>query len=403
MLDIGIGLSLEENSFLAAEEAIKQAKAQLNDSEKIDLCLVFNSYDFSATGAIRGFSALLRDVPIIGASGPAIISDKGVFKHGIVVMLLGFPDGAYCRVAATRDINEKNPFNCGKELAEKLLLGFKNIPRNLGLLFFDQQIESGPNFVAGLQETLGKGFPCIGTSLSNQYDPSHSCLYLNGEAFNNSCAGILWGGKTTFGTGIRHGWKPLGKPHTVSSAVGNIINAIDGKPAIEIYEEYLGYDAAKLTKDLGKLSISYPIGLSIPGEKELLLRNVVSIEQRGALVCQGSIPEGSTVRLMISTPETCLAATDQAIEEAQKNLAGSLFRQNNLRNSRFAIVFSSISRYNLLRRDIKKELNIIKAGLKDTRFLGIYTSGELAPLTASSYHGQIYFHNQDFTVLIIEG
>jgi hypothetical protein len=403
MLDIGIGFSLEENSFLAAEEAIKQAKAQLNNSEKIDLCLVFNSYDFSATGAIRGFSALLRDVQIIGASGPAIISNKGVFKHGIAVMLLGFPDGAYCRVAAIRDINEKNPFNSGKELAEKLLLGFKNISRNVGLLFFDQQIEGGPNFIAGIKENLGKGFPCIGTSLSNQYDPSHSCLYVNNEAIDNSCAGILWGGKTNFGLGIKHGWKPLGKPHTVSSAVGNIINAIDGKPAIEIYEDYLGYDAAKLTKDLRKLSIYYPIGVFVPGEKEYLLRNVVSVEQRGALVCQGSIPEGSTIRLMISTSETCLAATAQAIEEAQRNLAGLLFKQGNVKISRFAIVFSSISRYNLLRRDIKKELNLIKAGLKDTRFLGIYTSGELAPLTANGYHGQIYFHNQDISVLLIEG
>jgi hypothetical protein len=403
MLDIGIGLSCEENSFLAAEEAIKQAKAQLSNSEKIDLCLVFNSYDFSAAGAIRGFNALLRDVPVIGASGPAIISNKGIFKHGITVMLLGFPDGAYCRVAATRDISEKSPFSCGKDLAEKLLSGFKNIPRNLGLLFFDQQIEGGPNFIAGLQENLGKGFPCIGTSLSSQYDSSHSCVYLNDEALNNSCAGVLWGGKTVFGVGIKHGWKPLGKPHTVTNAVGNIINAIDGKPAIEIYEDYLAYDAAKLTKDLRKLSISYPIGVLVPGEKEYLLRSVVSIEQRGALVCQGSIPENSTIRLMISTPETCLAAAAQAIEEAQNNLAGSLLRQSNIKNSRFAIVFSSISRYNLLRRDIKKEFNIIKAGLKDTRFLGIYTSGELAPLTASSYHGQIYFHNQDFSVLIIEG
>jgi len=403
MLDIGIGLSLEENSFLATEEAIRQAKANLNNSGKIDLCLVFNSCDFSAAGVIKGCSALLRDVPIIGASGPAIISDKRIFKHGITVMLLGFPNGAYCRVAATRDISEKNPFNCGKELAEKMLLGFKNIPRNLGLLFFDQQIENGPNFIAGLQENLGKGLPCIGTSLSNQVDHSHSCLYLNDEALNNSCAGILWGGKTSFGVGIKHGWKPLGKPHTVSSAVGNIINSIDNKPAIEIYENYLGYDAAKLSQDLKKLSVSYPIGVFIPGEKDYLLRSVVSIDRRGALVCQGSIPEGSTVRLMISTPETCLDATTQAIKEAQDNLAKSRLGQSNIKNSRFAIVFSSISRYNLLKRNFKKELNLIKNGFGETPFLGIYTSSELAPLTTSSYHGQIYFHNQDFSVLIIEG
>ena len=172
---------------------------------------------------------------------------------------------------------------------------------------------------------------------------------------------------------------------------------------VALYEEYLAYDFAKLKKYLKKLSISYPLGVFIPGEEEYLLRNVISVENRGTLVCQGSIPEGSTIRLMISTPETCLAAIAQAIKEAQKNLEGSLLRQRNVKNSRFAIVFSSISRYNLLRRNIKKELNFIKEGLGETPFLGIYTHGELAPLTASSYRGQTYFHNQDFSILIIEG
>ena len=403
MLDIGIGFSSEENAVLAAEEAIWKAKDNLNNSSKIDLALVFNSSEFSAAGIARTFSALLSDVPLIGGSGPAVISEKGIYKHGIVLALLGFPEGAYCNTAATRDINEKNPFTCGKELAEKLLFGFKNIPRNLGLLFFDRLIDGGPNFIAGLQENLGKSFPCIGASLSGQNDLTRSFLYLNNEVFNNSCAGVIWGGKITFGMGIKHGWKPLGKPHLVSSTVGNIINSIDDKPAVELYEEYLAYDPVKLKKSLKKLSVSYPIGVFIPGEEEYLLRNVTSVEDRGALVCQGSIPEGSTIRLMISTKETCLAAIPQAIKEAQKTLDGSLLRQSNARNSKFAIVFSSISRYNLLRRDIKEELNFIKKSLGEIPFLGVYTHGELAPLMESSYRGQIYFHNQDFSVLIIEG
>ena len=124
MLDIGIGLSFEENSVSAAEEAIWKAKDNLNNSSKIDLGLVFNSYDFSAAGIAKTFSTLLSGVPLIGGSGPAVISGKGILKHGIVLVLLGFPEGAYCNTAATRDITEKNPFTCGKELAEKLLFGF---------------------------------------------------------------------------------------------------------------------------------------------------------------------------------------------------------------------------------------------------------------------------------------
>jgi hypothetical protein len=404
MLDIGIGLSLEENSVLATEEAIRQAQANLRHSSKINLGLLFNSYDFSPAVVAKTFNGILSDVPLFGASGPVVISEQGIFKHGMVLLLLGFPDGVYCNTAAALEINEKNPFAGGKELAEKLIPGFKHISRNLGLLFFDRLIDGGPHFIAGLQENLGKSFPCIGASFSGiQHEPSRSSLYLNNEVLNNSCAGIIWGGKIALGIGIKHGWKPLGKPHLVSSTVGNIVNSIDKKPAVELYEEYLGYDSAKLKKYLKKLSVSYPIGVFVPDEKEYLLRNVVAVDDRGALICQGTIPEGSTIRLMISTQETCLDAITQAIKEAKNNLEQAPLKPGIATNSRFAIVFSSISRYNLLRRDVKKELDFIREGLGQIPFLGIYTYAELAPLMTGGYRGQAYLHNQDFSVLIFEG
>ncbi len=288
-------------------------------------------------------------------------------------------------------------------MAETLLFGFKNIPRDLGLFFFDRLINDELNFFAGLQENLGKSFPCIGIALSSQYNSTRSYLYHNNEILDNSCAGIIWGGKIAFGMGIKHGWKPLGKPHIVSNSIGNIINSIDEKPAVRLYADYLAYDFEKLKKNIKKLSVSYPIGVFVPSEEEYLLRNIINIEDRGALVCEGNIPEGSTIRLMISTHKTCLDAATQAINEAKDNLAASFFRQSTSRKSRIAIIFSSISRYNLLRRDIKKELNSIKEGLGEIPFLGIYTTGELAPLKANNYHSKIYFHNQDFSVLIIEG
>jgi hypothetical protein len=221
---------------------------------------------------------------------------------------------------------------------------------------------------------------------------------------NDGCAGILWGGKLIFGLGIKHGWKPLGKPHIVSSSSGHIVNTIDDQPAIKLYEEYLACDLTKLKKELKQLSVSYPIGIFIPGEAEYLLRNVLDIGKDGSLFCQGNVPQGSLIRLMISTKETRLEATRQATQEAEKNLSLSMVPRNKEKSSRLAIAFISVSRYNLLRKEAKKELEIIKEILgAHTPVIGLYTCGELAPLKASSYRGQIYFHSQTVTVLIIEG
>ena len=404
MLDIGIGLSVGKNAILAAEEATRMAKINKINKEKIDLALVFSSTTLSPAALSKTLNSLLGGVPIIGSTGAAIISEQGIFENGLVLMLLSLPKGIYFSIAYTKDIKTKSAISSGEELGEKLLYGFKNLPRNLSLIFFDRLIEESSNFIYGLQEHLGHSFPCIGVSASDTAQSLKTSLYFNQGTINDGCAAILWGGRLTFGLGIQHGWKPLGKPRTVTASSDNIVKTIDGEPAVKLYKEYLACDIPKLKKDLKHLSLFYPIGVFLEGEQEYLLRNILTIEEDGSLVCQGNIPQTSTIRLMISTKETCLAATYQAIDEAKKNLSGQVIRLTKEKTARVAIVFSSISRYTLLRRDAKRELEIIKENLEpNTPIIGLYTYGTLAPLKASSYRGRAYFHNQTIAILIVEG
>jgi len=404
MIDVGIGLSLGKNSIAAAEEATRTAKINKINKEKIDLALVFSSTGLSPASLSKTLNNLLDGVPIIGSTGAAIISNQGVFENGLVLMLLSFTKGTYFGTAYTKDIKTKAAISSGEELGEKLLYGFKNLPRNLSLIFFDRLIDDSSNFIYGLQEHLGHSFPCIGVSASDTAQSIKTSLYFNQGVINDSCAAILWGGRLTFGLGIQHGWKPLGKPHIVTASSGNIVKTIDRAPAVRLYEEYLACDIHKLKKDLKRLSVFYPLGVFIEGEQEYLLRNVIGIEEDGSMICQGNIPKESTVRLMISTKETRLNATHQAVDEAKKNLSSQVIKFSKEKTSKLVIAFSSISRYTLLRREAKKELEIIKENLEpNTPIIGLYTYGTLAPLKASSYRGRTYFHNQTITVLIIEG
>jgi len=140
----------------------------------------------------------------------------------------------------------------------------------------------------------------------------------------------------------------------------------------------------------------YPIGIYLPGEEEYLLRNILSIEEDGALVFQGDVPQDSQIRLMIGTKESCLTATQQAIDEVKNGLGNHACD--------FVFVFDSVSRYILLGRQANKELEIIKEKLgKDIPIIGIYTYGEQAPLRAVNYQGRVYFHNQTIAILGIGG
>ena len=403
-MHIGIGLSTEKDPFLAAKEAIALASINLHE-ERINLAIVFSSIDFAFSGILKKISSALREkVPILGCSGAAIITSQGIYKHGIAVMLLGFGQDVYFNTASVKEIKTKTPLNAGSELGEKLLYGFKDIQRVLSIIFSDGLIEGGSNLIYGLQEKLGKSFPLIGASASDNMRFLKTFVYFNKEILNDSAVGILWGGRLNFGLGIKHGWKPLGKQHIVTKSEGDIIYEIDNAPAAKIYQDYLSRNLLELQKDLKRISILYPLGMYLPGEEEYLLRNIISIEKNGSLRLQGNVTEGSVIRLMIGTKESCLSATQQAVDEAKKGLSALALDSEKEQKNNFVLVFDSVSRYILLRREASKELEIIKKGLgENTPIIGLYTYGEQAPLRAVSYQGQAYFHNQTIAILAIGG
>lgn len=393
-LQIGIGIGAQKNSFAAAQAAARQAKSNLK-SDKVSLAMVFSSVEFANPKTLQVIGDFIGPaVPIVGCSSLAVISYQGIYKYGILVALLSLPEDAYFNTATSRQQDKKTALEAGQELGDKLLYGFKNIRRSFGLVFSDGLMRDGSGLLQGLQERLGVSFPLVGASASDELSFKKTYLYYNREVYSDGACAVLWGGKLNFGFGIKHGWKPLGKPRCITKSVGNTVYAIDDNSATNIYEEYFACDLNKLKENSKKISILYPIGIYLPEEKGYLLRNITSVEDNGSLVFQGDVPEGSLIRLMIGTKESCLAATAEALEEAKGNLSG--------KPADFLLLFESVSRYRLLGRQIKKELQIIENKLgRDVPVFGIYTYGEQAPLKAINYQGKAYFHNQTAAVLAV--
>lgn len=390
-IQVGVGFSEKKELLQAVEEAVRLAKINLNNA-KANLAFVFTTIEFTQPSVIETISSLLKNTQIIGASSAAVITSHGIFKHGLAVMLVSLPAQAYFNTACVKEVSNKTALGAGELLAEALLQQFKGMRRDFSIIFSDGMIPEGANLIWGLQEKLGTSFPFAGACACDNIRFQKSYVYFNDKVYNDAACGILLGGKINFGLGIEHGWKPLGKPHFINKARGNVVYEIDGFPAVKIYEEYLGTNLNNLKKDLKYISTLYPLGINFSEEQEYLLRNILDIQDDGALILQADAPLNSPVRLMIGTKESCLEATSRALEEAKKNLPAP----------DFLLVFDSISRYILLGRDAPKELKIIKDGLKkDTPIIGLYTYGEQAPLKATRYRGKAYFHNQTIGILAV--
>ncbi|MCX5669389.1 MAG: FIST C-terminal domain-containing protein [Candidatus Omnitrophica bacterium] len=392
-MNIGFGFSQTKDHIRAANEAVGQAIISLGNVPA-DLAIIFTTIEVTHPLVLKTVNALLGEIPILGCSSLGIITNKGIFKHGFAILLIGLSRQMFLNVAAVKDVNKKTPLLAGRELGEKLLYGCKNVRRNLSIIFSDGLITEGTSLINGLQENLGRSFPLIGAFASDNFTFQKTFQYFNKELLSESCCGVLFGGGINFGLGIKHGWKPLGKMRCASKSQGNIIKEIDGQAAVKLYEDYLAKDTLELSRELRRISIFYPIGIYLPGEKEYLLRNIISIKDDGSLVTQGDIPQDSKIRLMIGTKDSCLDAAADSCEEAKKNLLGQKVK--------FVMVFDSASRFSLLGRQCARELEIIKKTFgEEIPLIGIYTYGEQAPLSSINYLGRSYFHNQSISVLAV--
>lgn len=401
-MNIGLGFSTQKDPVRAAKEAARLASVHLH-GDCASLGFVFSTVDLSCDTLLKTIvTSLNGSVPLIGCSGSALIYNEEILRQGLAIMLVSFPKSVQFNIASVKGLKTKTALAAGEELGKNLLYGFKDVPRDLSVIFSDGLMEDGTHLIYGLQERLGKSFPLAGASASDNLSFTKTYLYFNNEAFSDGACGILFGGKLNFGLGAKHGWKPLGKPRYVSKCQGNVVYEIDGLPAIKVYEEYFASDLAELRKKLKYISVLYPIGVYLAGEEEYLLRNLLSIREDGSLVFQGDVPENSMIRLMIGTKESCLTAAMAAAEEAQRGLSSRVGEFRKSEGGNFVLVFDSISRYILLRRDARRELKIIKETVgADTPVIGLYTYGEQAPLRAIGYHGQTYFHNQTVTIVAV--
>ena len=392
-LSIGIGISNDKNPRGAARQATLLAKAQA-EQDDIDLVLVFNTVNYDAEEILKGVRQVAGKAKIVGCSGAGIITDTGVQNDGLAIAIIK-SDKLKIGIGASDNINRKTTREAGNEAAKETVSSLGSYPKHIFLMLSDGLIENNSDLVRGAQDALGKSFPLIGGASSDDFSFTKTYQYCNNRVLTNGATAVLWGGDITCGLAVKHGWRPLGKPRIATSTEGNIIKSIDNEEAVNIYKDYFGGEIEELQKrKLSHMSVLYPLGIFISEEEEYLLRNALGVKDDGSLICQGTIPEGAEIRLMIGGKESCLNAAREAATTAKQSLRGKI--------PKLVIIFDSIARNKLLGRHTNKEITVVKEVFgRNIPIIGFYTYGEVAPLASLNYQGESYFHNETIAILAI--
>ena len=94
------------------------------------------------------------------------------------------------------------------------------------------------------------------------------------------------------------GWDPLGLPFTVTKAEGNRLIEVNERPASEVYESFLQIDRTQIDNALA--GYEFPLMTMHDGDKNL--RSTIHIDEDGALVLHGHVPEEAQVHLSYGNP-----------------------------------------------------------------------------------------------------
>ena len=389
---VGVGFSQHIDPVTAALEAATQAKTQAR--HEADLAIVFSTIHYSPSEFLPQIQQVLYGAKVIGCSTAGVITSQQIGMRGIAVLAINSDDTKFA-TACVDNVQSQDMRQVGMTLARQTVSDFGQLHRKAFIYFVDGLLSDNAAIVKGMQEVFGNVFPIIGAGSSDDFHFQQTFQFCDEKIMTNAVTGFLIGGKLNIGLGTRHGWRPLGKPRTIDKSSGNIIQKIDGKAAATIYDEYFGKEATNLrSTKLGQMAILYPLGIFLEGEREYLLRNAINIQSDGSIVCQGEVPQGSEVHIMLSNKEHCIQSAADAALEAQRNLAG--------KRPQCVIILESLARLKLLGRAAKSEIETVKEIFgESTPLIGMYSYGEICPSQTLKEKSIIHLQNESVIILAI--
>ncbi len=257
------------------------------------------------------------------------------------------------------------------------------------LVFSEGLKVNGTQLVAGLGEGLPKNVSVTGGLVGDAELFKETAVGLDGPAQSGIVVAVgLYGNALKVGYGSLGGWDPFGIERIITKSKGNILYELDGRPALELYKEYLGDQA----KDLPGSGILFPLSIEVRtgGKEANVVRAVLSINEADqSMNFAGDVPEGVPAQLMKANFERIIEGAEKAASMSIESIGNG--------QAELALLVSCIGRKMVLRERTEEELEAVRNVVGPQAVItGFYSYGELCPTVATEKQCQL--HNQTMTI-----
>ncbi len=377
---MGTGFSEHPDPALAAGECVRAALGGRIPSEE-DLVFVFPTIDYEPHAFLEAAELHAYPARVVGCTSFACFTRDKQVGRGCVATYLPANGGSF-GVAAVNPLGD-DVFGAAKRVAKVALeRGGEVHPHSVLLVLSDGLAGDQREIVRGTYAVTGAKVPLIGGGAGENLTLRSTYQFAEGRVMTNGVVAVWINTPQRLGVGVRHGWRPLGRPQIVTRASRNIVYELDGRPAVEAYFEVRGAELLN-HESIGGQVMNHPFGVvSDSGRYEI--RHIMNRVEDG-LVLFGYVGEGAVVRVMASDCDDLLGAAALAAGDALAQLDTS---------PRGALVFSCTARVPLLGDRLPREIEAVSDGLGGCPAGGFFTFGEFARVT-----GTTGFHNATIAVL----
>ena len=353
------------------------------------LVLHFGPTDVLAEGGpYRALHARFPHAAIVGCSAGSQILGDDVDDEATVAAVLRF-DRARVRANATSLSDVADSFEAGVRLATPLmsydLAGVLVLSDGLGV--------NGTRLVAGITATLGERVPLSGGLAGDGPRFARTVVGLDEVPATGRVVLVgLYGASLRFSHAAVGGWDAFGPPRRITRSTDSVLHELDGRPALDLYERYLGEEAAGLPGT----ALLYPLRIWDPARPaEAVVRTVLAVDRDArTMTFAGDVPEGWTAQLMRGSHEHLVRGAERAAADADARceVVGD--------GARLALLVSCVGRRLLMGQRTADEVEAVgdALGARTVR-VGFYSYGEIAGRDVDT---RCDLHNQTMTVTLID-
>ncbi|TNF37824.1 MAG: hypothetical protein EP315_02090 [Gammaproteobacteria bacterium] len=350
--------------------------------DKPDLVLVFAASSVMASATL--FQALKAAYPqsaLAGCSTAGEIHHASVDDEGVVITELCF-DSSRCSVVSAKMEGSHLCYDAGAWLARQI--DRSNLTHVL--LFSPGVNVNGSAVIDGMASIL-ENVPISGglAGDGNRFQQTYT-LTPDGIEPDTLCAVCFYGDRLTVEYSCFGGWEPFGPLRKITGHDDNILHELDGRPALDLYKQYLGEYACELPAS----GLLFPLEMVNLSNKDAgIIRTTLAVnEKTGSLIMAGNIDPDCYMRLMHASIDGLIHGAEAAA--AKISSSGK---------TRLALLVSCIGRKLVMGDETCEELEMVKFRLgTNTMTTGFYSYGEICPSEETRLSR---LHNQTMTITVI--